>query len=155
MTTILDVTIPGDPRGYQRPGVAVRGGFAKLYEQKETRDWRAVAADIVHQRANGKRVEDEPVSVLVQAVGKRPKSLPKRHGVGRLWRITKPDADNVAKAVCDTLVQSGLLRDDTLIATLIVHSLVAADGEAPHVRVTVCMMEPIQVVPWPAKTKAK
>jgi len=157
---ILDVVIPGDPRGYQRPGVRVivpKGGrpFASLYEQEETRTWRTVASDYLARAAQGVRVEDEACQVHIEAVGKRPMATPKRAGRGRLWRTTKPDADNVAKAVCDSIVQAGVLRDDTLVGRLIVDSLIAADGEAPHVRVRIEGLEPLALAPWPdARAKA-
>jgi Holliday junction resolvase RusA-like endonuclease len=157
--TILDAVVMGDPRGYQRPGVRVvapkgKQPFATLYEQEETRNWRAIASDVFVRAAAGVRVEDESVLVHVFAVGKRPRSLPKKLGCGRLWRTTKPDADNVAKSVCDALVQAGVLRDDTLVGRLVVDSLIAADGEAPHVRVRIETLAPRPVVPWPT-TAAK
>lgn len=155
---VLDCVIPGSPQGYQRPGVRVvtpkgKPAFASLYEQPETRSWRALASDSLVRAAGGVRVEAEPVSVFIQAVGKRPGHALKRLGSGRFWRLTKPDADNVAKAVCDSIVQAGVIRDDTLVGRLVVESLVAAEGEAPHVRVVVEMLEPLPVVPWPTKTK--
>lgn len=151
---ILDAVIMGDPRGYQRPGVRVvvpKGGrpFASLYEQDETRNWRAIASDVLQRAAAGVRIEDEPVLVHVFAVGKRPRHMPKKLGCGRFWRTTKPDADNVAKSVCDAIVQAGVLRDDTLVGRLVVDSLVAADGEAPHVRVRIETLMPRPFVPWP------
>lgn len=153
---ILDAVIMGDPRGYQRPGVRVmvpKAGrpFASLYEQEETRNWRSIASDVLQRAAAGVRVEKEAVMVHVFAVGRRPRDLPKKRGRGRFWRTTKPDADNVAKAVCDAIVQAGVLRDDTLVGRLVVDSLVAADGEAPHVRVRIEVLAPRPIVLWPEK----
>lgn len=160
MGALLDVIIPGSPQGYQRTGVRVvktRSGktFAQHYEQSKTRSWRSVAVGVMttSEGAPRARVENDPVRVLVEAVMDRP-TIPKRLGRGRLWRTRKPDIDNVCKAVLDSLTTSGVLRDDVLVAELVARSLVAADGEAPHVRVVVEIVEPLPLLPWPEKQRA-
>lgn len=157
----LDITVPGRPQGYQRTGTRIvkpRKGaaFVSHYEQAETRAWRAdaVARMVDELGAPVVRFEVEPVRVTVTAVGARPLTLPKRAGRARLWRTSKPDVDNICKAVLDALVQGGVLRDDVLVAELIARSLVAADGEAPHVRIEVSVLEPLPVVPWPKRKRA-
>ena len=80
--------------------------------------------------------------------------MPKKLGSGRLWRTRKPDVDNVCKSVLDALVTAGVLRDDVIVAELVARSLVASDGEAPHVRVVLEELEPLELVPWPAKVRA-
>ena len=160
MGTLLDVVVPGQPQGYQRPGVRVvtpQGGrpFAQHYEQSETRSWRSVAVGVLTtpEGAPRVRVEDVPVRVTISAVGSRP-AVPKKLGSGRLWRTRKPDVDNVCKSVLDALVTAGVLRDDVIVAELVARSLVASDGEAPHVRVVLEELEPLELVPWPAKVRA-
>ena len=149
---ILDVIIPGPPQGYQRPGVRViraKSGatFAQHYEQGKTRSWRSVAVGIFAPEGRPLTcVVDRAVRVTIEAVGQRPKSILKREGVGRLWRRTKPDVDNVSKSVLDALTTSGVLRDVDLVAELVARSYVAAEGEAPHVRVRVELLEALPVV---------
>ena len=72
-----------------------------------------------------------------------------------MWRISKPDVDNVCKSCLDALVTAGVLRDDVLVTELVARSLVAADGEAPHTRVIVDVLDPLPMVPWPEKPRAK
>lgn len=162
MGALLDVIIPGSPQGYQRPGVRVvrtREGktFAQHYEQAATRSWRSVAVGVLttSEGAPRARVESDPVRVIVEAVAPRPASVVKRLGCGRLWRTSKPDVDNVCKSVLDSLTTSGVLRDDVLVAELVARSIVAADGEAAHVRVVVEILEPLPLIPWPEKLRAK
>lgn len=159
--TTLDVIVPGQPQGYQRPGVRVvqAGGrtWAQHYEQAATRSWRSVAVGVMTTEDGSPlaRVEDAPVRVTIEAVGVRPSGVVKRLGLGRLWRTRKPDVDNVSKAVLDALVTAGVLRDDVLVAELVARSLVAADGEAPHTRVIVDVLDPLPLVPAPATSRAK
>lgn len=161
MAALLDVVIPGQPQGYQRPGVRViktREGktFAQHYEQAETRSWRSVAVGCLTTSEGAPlcRVEDRPVRVLIEAVAGRP-AVPKKLGRGRLWRIKKPDVDNVCKSVLDALTTSGVLRDDVLVSELVARSIVAADGEAAHVRVVVEELAPMPLTPWPETSRAK
>lgn len=161
MAILLDIVIPGQPQGYQRPGVrVVKAGsgkaWAQHYEQAKTRSWRSVAVGCMTTSEGAPlcRVEDVPVRVVVEAIAGRP-ALPKRLGRGRLWRIKKPDIDNVCKSVLDSLTTSGVLRDDVLVAELVARSVVAADGEAAHVRVVVEELLPMLLIPWPETSRAK
>lgn len=149
---LVEVVIPGPPQGYQRPGVRVikaKSGqtWAQHYEQGKTRSWRSIAVGVLAPEGRPlSSVVDAPVRVTIEAVGARPKSIPKRAGRGRAWRRTKPDVDNVSKSVLDALTTSGVLRDDVLVAELVARSYVAAEGEAPHVRVRVELLDALPVV---------
>lgn len=145
---ILDVTIPGDPVGKGRPRVTTRGGFARAFTPEKTVRWETSAAAMFRAAYVGGPL-DEPVEVVVEAVGARPASKvpsPKKLAAApelarRLWRLTKPDGDNVLKAVGDALVAGGVLRDDTRIVRWTCLSLVAALDEGPCVRVRLCRVE--------------
>lgn len=144
---MMHATIPGAPVGKGRPRLTTRGGFARAYTPKPTLTWEAGAA-MVLRSAWGKAPHDGPVRVTVDAVASRPKAmLPREMGgsapksrpppVGRCWRTTKPDVDNVAKATLDALVQAGVIRDDVQVVELVARSLYAALDEGPCVEVTV------------------
>ena len=75
-----------------------------------------------------------PVVVTIVAVFKRPKSMPKKLSKGRIPRPSKPDWDNIGKAVCDAL--NGIAYDDdAIIVSGSVTKWVAAEGELPHVEI--------------------
>lgn len=64
----------------------------------------------------------------------------KKRDMPRCWHDRKPDADNLVKAVKDSL--NGLLwRDDSQIALLSVAKLVASGEEQPGVEVEVSKLE--------------
>ena len=138
----LLVTVPGDPVGKGRPrarAIPVGGGkwSATIYTPKETRDWERSAAEAISAAYDGEPL-DEPLMILVRAVKRRPKSRCRRRDPsGRIWRTTRPDGDNVLKAVQDAAVQAGLVVDDTRFVVSTVESYYAAKGEGPCVEVEV------------------
>jgi Holliday junction resolvase RusA-like endonuclease len=42
----------------------------------------------------------------------------KREGIERVPKATRPDLDNLAKLILDSIVQAGILKDDSLIVEL-------------------------------------
>ena len=56
---------------------------------------------------------------------------------GRIPLISKPDFDNIAKAVCDGITRAGLWTDDCRVMDGRVVKWRAAIGEAPHTEITI------------------
>lgn len=155
MNVLLDTTILGEPVGQGRPRAVRMGALGvRMHPPKKSSEWQALAAQQFVNVWGSREMRDAPVRLVVEAVGPRPKSVLKRLGAGRLWGETKPDLDNVVKAVADALVQACVLRDDTLVAQIHAAKYVAAHGEGPRVRVTLVGLEPIEVIPWPQKRTA-
>lgn len=160
MERLLDVTIPGQPCGKARHRTRIvkpkgREPFVTTYvdDKDPNVTWERFCSAVFAEAWQGRALVTLPVQVYVIAVGARPSSVPKSLGRGRLWRKAKPDGDNVLKAIADALVQGGVIEDDKIAARKMVDSLTAADGEAPHTRVFVDVLDPLPVVPWPAKTR--
>lgn len=134
--TLLHVAILGEPVGKGRPRATIRAGHATTYTPAKTRTWEANAAAAIAAEWYERAPLDVPVRLIVQAIAGRPKRLlRKRDPDGRLWRTSKPDADNVLKACADSLVAAGVLRDDVLIVRAEVESLYARPDEGPSVQV--------------------
>ena len=78
-----------------------------------------------------------PVSVYIEAVFPVPKSKSRKDReemlAGRVLPTKKPDADNIAKIVCDAL-NSVAWMDDAQVAVLRVSKLY---GETGHMRVVI------------------
>lgn len=155
---MITFTIPGEPVGKGRPRATTIGGHARLFTPKKTRSWERLAADVMVLtwcRIPGCRGQGPirvPVRVVVEAVCSRPKRLvPRSMGGtlakssklsdGRLWRPTKPDADNVAKAALDALVLAGIILDDVQVVEVTARSLYGAVGEAGCVVVHLDLIE--------------
>ena len=146
----LAFRVDGDPVGAARPRVTVRGSFASAYMPKAHTAAEARIADAARvafrDLAGSQRTPfDEPVAVQIRAVHGRPAALVPRPRsrkaipLGRMWRTTKPDADNIAKIVLDGLVKAGVMVDDTRVVRLTVTKEYVAiePAEGPHVHVEV------------------
>lgn len=136
---ILALVVPGEPVGKGRPRVVRAGGFVRTFTPDKTAAWEAKALAIA-QAAWGRRPPHEgSVNVAVRAVRQRTQELMRpKHGDGRLLRNTKPDLDNVEKAVYDALVTAGVLADDTYVVGQDgSRSLYCARGEAPRVEIII------------------
>ena len=147
---LLRVTIPGDPVGKGRPRLSTRGGHARAYTPAKTRTWEAGAALVLRNAHRGYPIA-APVRVVVNAVQERPKRLVPRSAGGsfpvsqvcplnRMLRPTKPDADNVLKAVLDALVLAGVILDDVQAVEVVARSLYGYLGETSRVEVEVTVL---------------
>lgn len=132
--------IKGIPRAQGRPRFARMGKFVKAYDPKDSRQYKDnVAAQIVAQ--NPRMFDrDKPLLLNVSFFLPRPKghygakglksSAPKEH-------ITKPDLDNMLKAVMDSL--KGLVwHDDNQVCSMWVYKRY---GEEPGAQV--CIQEAV------------
>ena len=129
--------IPGEPIGKGRPRAATIGGRARMYTPGKTQRWEAYAAATL-ALGWGHDPLRCPVRVTVEAVFSRPQGkVWKTKPMPRYPHVARPDADNVGKAVCDSLEKAGVLHNDSTAWALTVHKWVAAGHEQPHVRVTV------------------
>jgi Holliday junction resolvase RusA-like endonuclease len=141
---MLTFTVPGQPVAQGRGrAVAMKtpfGARARVIDPEKSRDWKRTLGTIALETMRARNLTPfpagVPLEVEVVAVFSRPKSIPKREGAQRKWRPSKPDADNVAKAVLDGL--NGIAYpDDSAVVALRVWKFVAAAGEDPNVRITI------------------
>ena len=137
LTTASDVkfTIPGEPVAKGRPRLTTVNGFARAYTPAKTANYESLVA-LAAQQAECPMF-DGAVSVHIRAIWPCPKSQ-ERKKLPRppQWKITKPDADNCGKCICDGL--NGIAwRDDSQVASLTVVKLIGAQGEQPRVEVCI------------------
>ena len=133
-------TVFGDPQGKARPRITRNGRFTpkktRAYENAVRAAWKEQCGDLFFG--------DAPLIVTIAARFEPPKSVSrKKRGemlAGRIQPKRKPDADNIAKAICDAL--NGLAyRDDAQITCLIVEKQY---HEAAHVAVSIMSREGVQ-----------
>lgn len=134
---MIRCVIPGEPVAQGR-GRAVRfGDSVRVIDPAKSRSWKGVARVFMVQaraRAISGPIEG-PVSVTIVLTWTLPKSAPKRNPP--TWKVTKPDADNVAKAVLDAACGI-LFLDDNSVVRLVVEKRY---GPEPSVSVTVETIE--------------
>ena len=130
------VTIPGPPVGKGRPRLV----HVRVYTPPKTKRWESVAKAILRIGWNGPPLEG-PVRVEVRQVEARPKRFKgpaHRHPCPLNGK--HPDADNVAKAVLDS-IQGIAFKDDAQLTELRTFKVWASAGESPKVEIRVSAVE--------------
>jgi len=107
----LAFTVPGPPRGKGRPRFARMGNFVRSYTDAATASYENLIALAASEAHRGSPRLDGPLRVWLLFVLPRPKSAPKRVTMP----ATKPDLDNMAKAVFDGCNQAGVWADDSRV----------------------------------------
>ena len=134
--------IPVKPFGKQRPRVVSRGKFSKAYTPVETVNYEALVKFQFLQEAQGMTFpEDAPLSVQITAKYEVPKSTSKKKRQmmldGYVFPTKKPDSDNIAKVVCDSL-NGVAYHDDAAVVWL---NVVKVYDEFPSVTVRIAVKE--------------
>jgi Holliday junction resolvase RusA-like endonuclease len=118
----ITFSVAGDPVPQPRARITTRGKFAHAYTPKAhpINDYR----DAISQAAIVAMGDEDPttecVSVVIDAVFARPKSHMTKRGVkATAPKTPRPDCDNIAKGVLDSLALIVWL-DDTQVQRLVV-----------------------------------
>ena len=131
-------TIPGDPRGKERPR-HTSGGHT--YTPEKTREYeKLVKLEFLRQVGKASPLEG-PVEADVTAYYRIPKSVSKKKREamlrGEVRPTGKPDLDNIAKAVLDSL--NGIAyRDDAQVTELRIRKYYS---EEPRVELSILECE--------------
>jgi Holliday junction resolvase RusA-like endonuclease len=129
-------TVDGDPVAQPRPRVTTRGGHGHAYTPAghAIHGYRQEVA--LAAKAAGCEPHGEPVSVVIDLVFGRPKSHLRASGEPKPSAPTlpRPDVDNAAKAVLDSL--NGIAWvDDSQVSRLVVEKSYGTKGRTT-VRIT-------------------
>lgn len=117
------IFVKGDPKGQPRPRAFARGGMVRMYDPGTAEGWKSAIADEWRRSAPKFPKIAGPVSVELQFFFARPKAHFTKRGLrddAPRCHAKKPDADNLAKAVCDCLTQLGIWEDDDQVTSLVV-----------------------------------
>lgn len=137
ITLPLMFFVPGLPKGQPRVRACRRGPHAGVYDPGTADSWKAAIATAA-LAALGEGITDAPIDwpVCVDCIWTfpRPKSHFLRGGLRKdtpVYHATKPDRDNLDKAVLDALVHWRILRDDCLVVGGVL-AKVYASGETGY-----------------------
>lgn len=113
---VLQVMVYGAPKGQPRGRAFVtKGGQPRVFNPSTAEGWKSSIAEALQGHLPATPI-DGPVSVTVSYQMPRPKRLMrKRDSEGPLAHTSKPDVDNLNKAIFDTLTRLGVFRDDSQI----------------------------------------
>tara|TARA_Y100000114_G_C11754560_1_gene326181 strand:- start:2066 stop:2581 length:516 start_codon:yes stop_codon:yes gene_type:complete len=142
------VEIAGPPIGKGRPRGASIGGSVRLYTPKKTADWERSAATIMSSRWR-KAPIDGPVEVEIAAFAHRPKRLMRKRDPDHvIYKVSKPDADNICKSALDALVMAGVVRDDSQVVRVTILDCYAERNRGPRLCLRLRMAEPEPESGW-------
>lgn len=116
----LEFTVIGCPKPQQRPRIASRGKFSKMYSPSS--EWKQQVIVASSKLAEQGNYYDQAINVCIYYYFDRPKA---HYGTGKNsdnikssaleHHIKKPDLDNLNKAVLDAMTDAKLLKDDSII----------------------------------------
>ena len=120
----MQITIPGEPQGKARARtVKTKKSKTISYTPDNTVNYEALIKQIYMYEIKPKALITKPVTMLIKAYFSIPKSTTKSKRIDMLYNnirpTKKPDADNIAKIICDAL--NGIAyKDDTQVVSLTV-----------------------------------
>lgn len=120
MKNKVQFDVLGKPYGQKRARAFRRGKFLGIYAPKENVDYATKVVAAFNKV--GKKYDDVPLVIEIQAFFKKPKltksvkalNLPKH-----MFPCKKSDADNIAKAILDSL-NNVAYHDDAYVVSLVV-----------------------------------
>ena len=137
MSRKIEFFVPGTPIGKGRPRAARRGTGVVMFTPEKTAGYEALVAATASNAMLAHQLLDGPLEAVLEMRFPVPASWSKakraRALAGAEWHTSKPDADNVAKAILDAC-NGVAFRDDAQVVMLIATK---AFSEEPGVRVVI------------------
>ena len=142
------ITLPIAPVPKGRPRAFRMGNHVRMHTPKKTRDYEQKIAFLASQSLPSKPIEG-PIQLDVVAILKRPKRLMrKKDPDGLLPHTSRPDIDNLRKAVMDGLKRHW--RDDSQVCCGTSHKLYAEKEGLPRlvIKITSMAEHEVQIPEW-------
>ena len=137
MITNISLTVPGEPVGKGRARVGRVAGHARMFTPAKTVAYEGMVAYAAKAAMAGNPPFPGPLAVEIEAVHTIPASWSKKRKeaalAGFLHPTTKPDWDNIGKAVSDGGNGVAWVDDKQIVRASVMRSY----GERPEVRVRV------------------
>jgi Holliday junction resolvase RusA-like endonuclease len=128
MKNKIQFDVIGKPYGQKRPRAFRRGKFLGIYAPKENVEYSVKVVNAFNKV--GKKYDDVPLVIEIQAFFKKPKLTKKEQALNlpkHKFPTKKPDGDNIAKAILDSL-NAVAYHDDSYVTELSV-SKYYTDGD--------------------------
>lgn len=140
MLTNIAFIVPGVPQGKGRARVGKIGGHARMFTQAKTAAYEGLVAHMAHEAMRGAPLIEGACMVELDITVPVPASWSKKKTsaalAGQVYPTTKPDKDNVIKAIYDGM--NGVVwRDDVQAVDGVQRKRY---GAVPCVRVRVALL---------------
>lgn len=140
-----EFVIKGQPQGKGRPRFASRGKYVQTYTPERTVSYENLAR-VEYERQSNVDFEEKALKMIITAFLEIPKSASKKKRQEMLNDFIKPckkpDADNIAKIICDSL-NSYAYKDDAQIVELTVRKFYSI---VPRVEVKITECEETRLI---------
>jgi Holliday junction resolvase RusA-like endonuclease len=117
----FNFTVPGEPQGKGRARVTMIGGHARAYTPAKTANYENLVRLCWTEKYGNINPTSDPVRMEINAFYTVPKSASKKQRAAMLAQTTyptkKPDADNIAKVIADSIIKLAY-NDDTQIVDM-------------------------------------
>ena len=118
---MLSFTVPGQPQGKGRARIGKVGPHARMFTPAKTVSYESLVSHAAHQAMGGGALIDQAVHVFMLITCQVPASWSKKKQASALLQqirpTTKPDIDNVEKAIFDGC--NGVVwRDDVCVVAV-------------------------------------
>lgn len=138
--------IYGEPFGKGRPRFARRGNFVSTYTDQKTASYEnLVKLSYKEQVGNFYFDVDKPLKVIIVCHFSRPKNIAKKnlhlYNDNKIRPTKKPDTDNIAKVVLDSLNKIAFDDDKQVVELSVYKYFVSENGTLPFVEVFISELE--------------
>lgn len=118
MSSVIEFEVEGVPVGKGRPRAFRVGAGVRMFTPAKTERYESLVRDAYHRAVAVSTAHDGPVLLSVRTYWPIPQSRPKRWKAEAeregVYMTSRPDGDNVLKALCDAL--NGIAwRDDAQV----------------------------------------
>jgi crossover junction endodeoxyribonuclease RusA len=144
MSLSIEFTAYGTPKGQPRPKATIRGKHAGVYDPGTANDWKDAvrfAAKEAWRAFNPRPKFTGPVCLWIMCHMPRPANHIRANGTLKDWAPkwveSKPDFDNVGKAIADALTSIGIWNDDAQVARCIMEKVYAMPGTASRAEIRI------------------
>lgn len=121
--TVLHFHVPGQPVGKGRPRIGKVGNHARMFTPAKTVNYESLVAYAAQQAMAGAPLFEGAVGLMLKIDCQIPASWSgkkqREAAAGLILPTTKPDGDNILKAICDAL--NGVAwKDDVQVCDFII-----------------------------------
>jgi Holliday junction resolvase RusA-like endonuclease len=110
--------IPGEPVAFARSG----GHGSVRFTPKRQRDFMTLVKFAAHTAMNGEPPLDGPIELQIRATYRIPTSWSKKRAATAHWRTARPDVDNLAKLVADSINEI-VFGDDAQVSSMTIQKV--------------------------------
>lgn len=115
----LLIEIPGEAVAKQRPRVALRGSYPKVYTPKETVNYETYVKVLFTERYPDHIPYKSALRLTVDVYRSIPASQSEKKKEmmrnGEIKPVVKPDLDNIIKIICDSLNKIAYADDNVIV----------------------------------------